>query len=194
MATQEYKPPIFFAVAFVILLIGLFSKFAFKGQSPVTPQMRVQEKRDETSERIVRSIKRLDMNKPVSCLFDDNTSTVSARMEGVNIRVDIAARKGSAQHVLVAGDCMYSWSDDKSNAGMKKCGMGTYISMGKQFLGSGLLSSEMVEEGIKEVGKSMQFDLVRAIDSCKNTNASDAGTFAIPRGIRFVDEASPASK
>lgn len=194
MTTQEYKPPIFFAVAFVILLIGLFSKFAFKGQSPATPQMRVQEKRDETSERIVKSIKRLDMNKPVSCLFDDSTSTVSARMEGVNIRVDIAARKGPAQHVLVAGDCMYRWSDDKSNAGMKKCGMGTYISMGKQFLGSGLLSSEMVEEGVKEVGKSMQFDLVRALDSCKNTNASDAGTFTIPRGIRFVDEAPSASK
>jgi len=115
-------------------------------------------------------------------------------MDGATIKVDIAPRKGIASHMLVVGDCLYRWSEDKSGGGMKKCGMGTAISMGKQFLGSGLLSAEMIEEGMKEVGKSMQFDLVQAIDSCKNTVSPDKDIFALPRGIRFVDEALPASK
>lgn len=194
MATQEHNPPIFFAIAFVILLIGLFTKFAFKSQTAFTPQPKARQSVNSQSEQVVKSLKKLDLNRPVACMFDDNTSTVAAQMEGADIKVDIMPRKGISSHILVVGDCLYRWSEDKSGGGMKKCGIGSAISMGKQFLGSGLLSAEMIEEGMREVGKSMQFDLVEAIDSCKNTASPERNIFALPRGIRFADEALPASK
>lgn len=194
MATKEYHPPIFFAIAFVILIIGLFSKFAFKSQTSTTPKPIVKDRSESQSEEVVRTLKKLDFNKPIACTFDDTTSTVSAQMDGVNIAVVTAPRIGAVQHILIAGDCLYRWSEDKSNTGLKKCGMGSYISMGKQFLGSGLLSSEMIEEGMKEIGKSMQFDLVKALDSCKNTQGVDRKIFDLPRGVRFQDEANSPSK
>lgn len=194
MTKQEHNPPIFFAIAFVILIIGLYSKFAFKGQVAMSPRPVVRDEDKTQSEQIVRNLKKLNFNRPVSCMFSDQTSTVSARMEYTNIAVVITPRNGVVQHVVVAGDCLYRWSEDKSNTGLKKCGMGTYISMGKQFLGSGLMSSEMVEEGMREVSKTMRFDLVQALDSCKNTDGVEKNVFDLPRGVRFLDEAPPASK
>lgn len=195
MTTPEHKPPVFFAIAFVILIFGLFSKFAFKGQVSTSPKPIVKDQGEEQSEKIVRTLKKMDFNRPISCAFDDNTSTVSAQMDGgTNISIVIMPKAGIVQHVLVTGDCLYRWGDDKSNKGLKKCGVGTYISMGKQFLGTGLLSSEMVENGMKEIGKTMQVNLVEVLDSCKNTQGVNGKQFNLPRGIAFQDEALPASK
>lgn len=194
MATQEHNPPVFFAIAFVILIIGLYSKFAFKSQTFPSPKPTVVDKDEVQSQELLKTLKKLDYNKPISCILDDATSTVSAQMEGTNIALTVLPRAGVTQHALVIGDCLYSWSEDKRNIGVKKCGVGTYISMGKQFLGSGLLSPDMIKEGMNEVGKTMQINLVDILDSCKNTKVVDERLFDLPRGVRFQDEATSASK
>lgn len=177
-------PLIFFSLAFFIILIGLFSKLSFKGQQTVpgiyqnvtpivTPVIE--------NNKVVKS---LDYNKPITCDFSNKESTVSAKVDGTKIAVTLSEATDK-QHIVVNGDCMYKWAEKEKNNGQKKCGIGTFVLLGKQLLSSGLSNTQVVESITKQAGKTPQFDTNSLLKTCSNTTNINTSFFVIPKDVQF---------
>lgn len=178
-------PLVFFSIAFFIILLGLFSRFSFKREQrvPIGVQNNIPTKSPISSNKI--ALKKIDYNKPIICDYSNKESTISAKVDDTKIAITII-EKGDKQHMVVSGDCMYKWSEKEKNAGQKKCGIGTYMAIGKQLLNTGLSSSSQIVETItKKMGKTSQFDINSLLDSCSNTTSISGATFTIPKDIQF---------
>jgi len=182
---QVELPLIFFSIAFFIILLGLFSKMSFKEQRK-TPGMyqEIAQKTTSTNENS-KVVKKIDYNKPITCDYSNKESTISASIDNTKIAITFD-KKVDRQHLIVNGDCMYKWSEKEKNNGQKKCGIGTYMVIGKQLLNSGLSnSSQIIETITKKMGKTLKFDINSLLDSCSNTASISGTIFAIPKDIQF---------
>lgn len=178
-------PLIFFSIAFFIILLGLLSRFSFKrGQSvPDMVKNNAPTKPQVTSNKV--ALKKIDYNKPIICDYSSRESTISAKVDNTKIAITII-EKIDKQHMIVNGDCMYKWSEKEKNNGQKKCGIGTFIAIGKQLLNTGLSSSsQIVETMTKKMGKASQFDINSLLDSCSNTTSISGAVFTLPKDIQF---------
>lgn len=178
-------PLIFFSIAFFIILLGLFSRFSFKSEQrvPATVQNNTSTKSPIDKNKV--ALKKINYNKPITCDYSNKESTISAKIDDTKIAI-IIIEKVDKQYVVVNGDCMYKWSDKEKNEGQKKCGIGTYMAIGKQLLNTGLSSSSQIFETMtKKMGKTSQFDINSLLDSCSNTTSINRAVFTIPKDIQF---------
>lgn len=178
-------PLIFFSLAFFIILIGLLSKFSFNGQQTTTSS--IYQGITPTSQPISGNNvikKSIDYNKPISCDFSNKESTISAKVDGTKIAVMISGATDK-QYIVVNGDCMYKWAEKEKNSGQKKCGIGTFMALGKQLLNTGLSSSQVVENITKQAGKTSQFDVNSLLETCSNKTNINTEFFVIPKDVQF---------
>jgi len=176
-------PLVFFMIAFVIIILGLFSKFAFQkglvlkintvSQAPNTPE--------STNGNMI--LKKLNYNNPITCNVISASASVSAQLQGSAVSV-VIQQKEKTQKMVVVGDCLYSWIQ-LEKIGQKKCGVGQYISMGKQLLGSDLATADMMSSAIKQKGQALPIDLGTVLQSCKNVKVIDERVFVLPKGVVF---------
>lgn len=178
-------PLIFFSIAFFIILLGLMSRFSFKREQtvPVAVQNTISMKPQTTNNKV--TLKKINYNKPIICNYSNKESTISAKVDDTKIAVTIS-EKVDKNHIVVNGDCMYKWSEKEKNSGQKKCGIGTFMAIGKQLLNTGLSSSSQIIETItKKMGKTSQFDINSLLDSCSNTTSIGGTAFTLPKDVQF---------
>jgi len=179
---QVDLPLLFFFVAFFIILLGLFSKLSFqKGtlmksslQIITTPSLQKKSK---------STLKNIDFNKPLLCSLNTKDSSISAELSGTSAVVSILQNK-EIKKIVVQGDCMYSWIE-KGRVGKKQCGIGQYIAVGKQLLGSGLASIETIGQMVKQTGKNIPFDVGKLIEGCGNVKSVEKEVFEVPKSVVF---------
>lgn len=171
---QVDLPLVFFFVAFCIILFGLLSKFTFQKGTEI---------KGDVKENKNIKLKNLNYNNPIQCSFIDNTSSVSAQLEGTSIAVEVKSTK-EPKKIMVIGDCMYSW-DEIENKGKKQCGIGQFVSMGKQLLSTGLASADSLSAIAKRMGKNIPFDIGAILESCNNVKEVRKGVFVLPKNIMF---------
>jgi len=182
---QVELPLIFFSIAFFIILLGLFSKMSFKEQRK-TPGMyqEIAQKTTSTNENS-KVVKKIDYNKPITCDYSNKESTISAKIDNTKIAI-IVNEKVDRQHLIVNGDCMYKWSEKEKNNGQKKCGIGTFVLLGKQLMSSGFSSPQMIAENIaKQAGKTSQFNTDSLFKTCSNVPNISTSFFVIPSDVQF---------
>lgn len=165
-------PLLFFFLLFVIVALGLFSKLAFQKQS-YTPKKQIEKKTPIS----------LDYNKPIFCDYHTKTASISAAMNNSSVGVAIQDEK-TTQHYIVEGDCLYSWIYTEQR-GRKKCGVGSYIPLVKQLLGSGLGSVDSLIAMIPKTEKTTHFDLKAVFETCKNVREVKKEMFEVPKGMKF---------
>lgn len=158
---RNQLPLVFFAAAFFILLLGLYSKFtAQKARIPaISPSTVI-----VTPTSFIPS---LNYNAPITCNFQDKTSSFAATMKGTDITVSYFADAQPTHTIVVRGDCVYQ-AVGKAPLVKTKCGVGNSVTMAKQLLSSGLLSPDMLTSVLKQSGKSIPFDVGKIMASCKN--------------------------
>lgn len=180
--TQQVDYPlIFFSVAFFIIILGLFSKLSFqKGpeivkeiKQVITPQVK----------DINAKIKSLNYNYPIQCVFTSIDSSISAQLEGVALAVSVQKKKEIKKMVL-SGDCMYSWTESEKE-GQKQCGLGQYVVIGRQLLGSGFASVDLLDTLVKQMGKSVPVNIGAILESCNNVKEVNKERFIVPKNVRF---------
>ena len=180
---QVDLPLVFFGIAFVMILLGLFSKFAFQKGTVTNSGMGEQISITPISANGNTTLKNLNYNGPIKCDAARAGASVSAQLDGASVTV-VIQQKTKVQRMTVEGDCLYSWVETEKT-GQKKCGVGQYLSMGKQLLGSGLATADSVASIMKQMGQTLPVDLGIVLQSCKNVKKVNLETFVIPKGIVF---------
>ncbi len=173
-------PLIIFSVGFFIILFGLFSKLSFQ-KKPFIEQKATQTINPPPTEEKKRLS--LDYNKPLICNLHSKDASISAQISGSLIAVQIAEQVIKKQYV-VNGDCVYSWIVGQT-MGKKQCGVGQYITVGRQLLGSGLASPDSLGVLMKQMGKSTPVNIGAMIETCKNVKIVDEDMFMVPKSMVF---------
>lgn len=169
-------PLLFFSFAFFIVLFGIFSKLAFQKNGPIRPSSAPQQKN-------TKPLKKLDYNLPILCDYKTKESSISAAVDTNSIVVTLMSNKDTQRYV-VQGDCLYSWSVNELK-GKKKCGIGSSIAMGKQFLSSGLGSIDTLISAFQKSGSTSSIDFQAVLETCKNVREIKKEVFVIPKGMIF---------
>ena len=125
----------------------------------------------------------INYNQSISCEYKTKEASISAAIEGSSLE-GIFITNNTTQKYVVQGDCLYSWILNELK-GTKKCGVGNYISMGKQLLSSGLGTVESLTSMIPQSEKTVGINFKEVFASCKNVNGIEKGVFAIPSKIKF---------
>lgn len=179
---QVDLPLLFFFVAFFIIILGLFSKLSFQKGSPMkSPPQAATPPAAQTKAN--SALKSLDFNKPLLCSLNAKNSSISAALSGNSAAVSIQQNK-ETKKIVVQGDCAYSWIKNEMS-GKKQCGVGQYIAIGRQLIGSGLASTESLGQMIKQTGKSIPFDVGSLMEKCRNVKNVERKVFEVPKGIFF---------
>jgi len=173
-------PLVFFFCAFCIVIFGLFSKLTSQDKFISVTKPIPSPLQSTPNKNIHISI---DYNKPIACHYQTKESSISASLEGSSLSGTFLSGKITTQYV-VQGDCLYSWTSNNFN-GAKKCGMGSYIPLGKQLLSSGLGSVESIISMVPKSEKSTSIDFQALFVSCKNVKRIDGGIFVVPKEINF---------
>lgn len=175
-SNQVDVPLVFFSLAFFIILFGLFSRFSFQSKKYVEPKL----------QQIVSPItskKKLNYNLPLICNYHTNNSTISASLKDASAAV-IVAQDAQEKRYVLEGDCIFSW-EKKAVVGKKQCGVGQYLGIARQLLGSGLASADSLGVLATQAGKSIPFDIGSLLQSCKNVKDVEKEKFLIPKEIIF---------
>lgn len=175
-------PLLFFFFAFVLILFGLLSKLIFQNNTSA-----LSEKRNDTISQLPQknegSLKKLDYSLPVLCNYHTKDASISAAMNG-NLISAIVMYKNETQNRIVQADCLYSWNGTEKK-GVKKCGVGQYITLGKQLLGAGLISTSSLNSLTKQIGKEIPVDVGKLFLSCSNVKEIKKELFILPKNVRF---------
>ena len=177
-------PLLFFFFAFCIIIFGLSSKLLFQKGGEVNTNIKPTVITTSPKNTGIQ-LKSINYNLPVRCEMANTESSISAQLEGTSLTA-IIQTKAEVKKILVVDDCMYTWIE-KEKKGGKKCGVGQYISIGKQLLGSGLATPETINSMISQMGKSSPFDLGTILKSCKNSKEIKKEMFAVPKNIKFSE-------
>jgi hypothetical protein len=168
----------FFFVAFIVILLGLFSKLSFQKGTPPLPAA------IQDIKPTVAKLKTLNYNIPIVCDFVDKDTSISAQMEGSSIAI-LTSQKSATKKIVVEGDCVYSWIE-KEKTGKKQCGgVRQYLTVGKQLLASGVASADSLGTMAKQMGKSLPVDIESFMESCKNVSDVKKELFVIPKNVMF---------
>jgi len=175
-------PLIFFSFAFFIIIFGLFSKFSFQNSNSILQENKkavisvVQQKNITVS-------KKLDYNLPILCDYQTKNSSISAAISNISIAATIINDKNIQRHI-VEGDCLYSWNMNEIN-GQKKCGIGSFITMGRQLLSSGLGSINSLISMLPKSNTTSTINFQAVFESCKNVKEINSKVFVIPKSVKF---------
>jgi hypothetical protein len=169
-------PLLFFAFAFFIVLLGLFSKFSFQKQNSIQPTSVPQQ-------MSMPSPHKLDYNLPILCDYRTKDSSTSAMVDGNSVRATVI-NNTTVKKYVVQGDCMYSWNNNELK-GTKKCGIGNYIVMGKQLLSSGVGSIDSIANMLQQSGKASTINIQAVFETCRNVKEIKKEVFFIPNNIKF---------
>jgi len=174
-------PLFFFFFIFSIVMFSLFSKLTSQNSVDHEP------KKIETSQPKTDNKKNItlliDYNKPIICSYQTKEASISASLEGSSLAGTFISEKTERKYI-VQGDCLFSWTNNELK-GMKKCGIGSYIPLGKQLLSSSLGSIESLIAMIPKTENTAGIDFKALFASCKNVNKMNKGLFAIPMNIKF---------
>ncbi|MCX6732876.1 MAG: hypothetical protein NTV98_05035 [Candidatus Roizmanbacteria bacterium] len=118
-------PTVIFALAFFVLIIGLFSKFMFHNNTIILEKKQTPTTTSTSSQKSAKIPKKLNYNLPILCDYKTRESSMSAMVNIDSISVSIASGEATRTYI-VQGDCLYVW-DRKVQVGKKKCGVGNYI-------------------------------------------------------------------
>lgn len=178
--SQVDIPLLFFSLGFFIILFGMFSKLSFQ-KKPFIEQKATQTINSLPTEEKKRPS--LDYNKPLICNLHSKDASISAQISGNLIAVQIAEQVIKKQYV-VNGDCVYSWIVSQT-MGKKQCGVGQYITVGRQLLGSGLASPDSLGALMKQMGKSTPVNIGAMVETCKNVKNIEKDEFVLPKNVVF---------
>lgn len=174
-------PLLFFAFAFFVVLLSLFSKYSF--QSSGTKQI------SQLNKQIISPTVtpyKLGTTANFSRTVECNYMSATASMSAIIQNADVFARFGN-NTFLVTGDCLYRWQLGQKE-GSKQCGVGQYVSVGKRLLGSGLITSSSIGDTVKKMGESQalaSIDFQKLLNTCKNSKEVKVEVFALPQGVLF---------
>lgn len=181
--TQQVDYPLmFFFVAFFIIILGLFSKLSFQKGTNITRETK-QVSVTPQAKDINAKIKSLNYNYPIQCVFTSIDSSISAQLEGVALAVSVQKKK-EIKKMILSGDCMYSWTESEKE-GQKQCGLGQYVAIGRQLLGSGFASVDLLDTLVKQMGKSVPVNIGAILESCNNVKEVNREGFVVPVGVVF---------
>jgi len=171
-------PLLFFSFGFFVVLIGLFSKMAF---SPSFVQKTTRSSSISPTPLENKLTTKVDFSRSVFCEYRDKTASISAAVQGNAI-----AAQWAGVMFLVNGDCLYRYQKSQS-IGVKTCGVGQYVSMGKSLLTNGLISGSSFDTILKQMGskQTIPFNMQAVLNSCKNVKEIDEKAFAVPKGVVF---------
>lgn len=169
-------PLLFFFFAFCVVLFGLFSKLLFQTSISI-PSSSISQQQN------TKPLKKLNYNLPIMCNYQTKDSSISASIDTSSIMATILSNR-NIQRYVVQGDCLYSWNTNIPQ-GTKKCGVGNYITIGKQLLGSGLASADSLSTIAKQMGKSLPVDIGMFLESCSNVKEIKKEGFVVPKNIEF---------
>jgi len=179
-SNQVDIPLVFFSLAFFIVLFGLFSRFSFQQKKYIEPQ----NTKNTTSEIPVKSQTiKLDYNNPLICNYRTKDASISASVVGVAISASMQKNK-IIQRYIVEGDCIFSWVESEK-IGKKQCGVGQYMGIAKQLLGSGMASAESLGAMAKQAGKNIPFDIESLLKTCRNVKGVDKKILILPKNVVF---------
>ncbi len=181
--TQQVDYPLmFFFVAFIIIILGLFSKLSFQKGPEITKKVK-QTVITSQSKDINAKIKSLNYNNPIQCDFCNADSTISAQLDNITIAIVVQHKIGTKK-IIIQGDCMYSWMETE-RVGKKQCGIGQYVSIGKRLLESGFASADSLDTLAKQMGKNLPLDIGAILESCNNVKEVKKEGFVVPKDIEF---------
>lgn len=170
------RPLFFFFIAFIIILIGLFSKFAFPTVSNQNIKNYI-----STSTTTNKTIPSLDFSRPVECQYRSKEASISAFMQGTRMQIDIT-KKQTVQQLFIQDDCLYTRTKQEKK-GVKICGVGRIISLTKQFVTTEMFDSVIQEKIQSSLGISASKQ--ELMQSCKNVNSIPEAIFVLPKDIVF---------
>lgn len=159
-------------IVFVVFIFVFFSKTAFQSTTPIPANTRV-------IPTVTPTVKKTTINfdKPVRCAFNAEGASYSAQIDDTSVAAVVTEQK-STRHMVVNGDCLYQWINGETT-GTKRCGMLSMIALGKQLVGSGIMSLDTIVPGVSN-----------PLEQCANVGSIDKVVFTIPQTIRFI-EAKP---
>jgi len=170
---------IFFAFAFFVVLLGLFSKYSFQ---PVGIKKTSQGNESAPTKSPQKLKIAVDFSRTVGCNYQDATASTSAIIQNAKIFV-----KSEKTTFLLTNDCLYRWQLAQ-RTGNRVCGVGQYVSIGETLLTSGLLTNDSVGDMIKKMGGSTilsSIDVQKILNTCKNIKEVKEDIFTIPQGVAF---------
>jgi len=173
-------PLVFFSLAFFIILFGLFSRFSFQPKKYVEPKMQKVSSIPDSDKKQTVS---LNYSLPIICEYQIKSSSISAAMSGNDVSFT-AVQNAVQKNYTLAGDCLFSWNTVEKT-GKKQCGVGQYVSIAKQLLGSGLASVDSLGEMAKQSGKNIPFDMGSLLKTCKNVKEVKKEVFIVPKNVVF---------
>lgn len=176
-------PLLFFFFAFLIILFGLFSKFAFqKGDSPLNKSQSTATSKPRQMDPI--KLNTLNYTLPILCDYQIKNSSISAAIDSSNSISATVMSNQNTQKYIVQSDCLYSWNIHEMR-GTKKCGVGNYITLGKRLLSSGIGSTESLTSMLQKSGGVSPIDFQALFQTCKNVGEIKKEMFVIPKNVRF---------
>lgn len=176
-------PTVIFALAFFVLIIGLFSKFMFHNNTIILEKKQTPTTTSTSSQKSAKIPKKLNYNLPILCDYKTRESSMSAMVNIDSISVSIASGEATRTYI-VQGDCLYVW-DRKVQVGKKKCGVGNYISLGKQLLDSNMISIDSIISMFPQTQGISSEGLQAIFASCNNVKEVNKAAFIIPKNITF---------
>jgi len=155
-------PLIFFATAFFILVLGLFSKYTSKQlmQSTQTSSL--------YTISVTPFIPTLNYDLPITCNLSNSTSSFSAELRGTALRVVYKTKNQELQTIEVHDDCIYQGNGTGSLV-KTRCGVGKVVEMAKTLLSTRLLSADNIQSAITQSGRPLPFNAGQIMRSCKNS-------------------------
>lgn len=172
----------FIALALIILIIGLISKFS-QNQQKTQPFMAVQKPVTISPQinvsAIASSTAQLNLQGPFVCQYSTPQASMSGYIKANKILGQVKSLL-QTKNILLNGDCLYLW-DTTSTAGQKICGLTQYLSLLNyiplsSFLGNSQLLSKL----------PAQFnEIPKLLGSCKHEEIQDEKIFLIPANVVF---------
>ena len=174
-------PLFFFFCAFGIVIVGLFSRIASQKsfqKIDVSQKTNISPTQKSASEP-----KALNYNLPIICNYQAKEASFSAALINNSLKINLLSNTQETKYIL-EGDCLYSWGIIKGK-GMKKCAMGNYIALGRQFLSSGLGSVDSLLQIIPNTNTTSTLDIQGIVKSCQNVKDIKKELFLLPTGVKF---------
>lgn len=131
----------------------------------------------------------LDINGSYQCEYASTSAVVSKkRLHAVNSSEKIPV------YTVFKGDCLYTWKKD-ARAGVKKCGLGQFVSMYESVSKLGIgdpsnMISMVLDSGITDslMEKKQQASFSKSlISSCNSLSAINENLFDLPKTVTFSE-------
>lgn len=173
--TQSSLPLVFFFIGFIIILIGLFSKYALPSSQNRTGFVSINSPMQQ------KKTINLDFTHPVECQYKSKQASVSAFLQDASMKA-IVTKSKTVSYYQIENDCLYMW-DEGDKKGKRVCGVGQVIVFIKQLAATDMFDSLFEDKAQSLLGKGATKR--ELIQSCKNRQEIPRSIFTVPKGIIF---------